>query len=64
MTQIRDSFLQAFNPITAIKITSIDNKPIKVLVDDIFTFIQKKKYESILDQSTNTIYLGKKRIKK
>jgi len=42
------------------KITSIDDKPSKVLADSIFAFVRNEGYESMLDQSTNTIYLGKK----
>ena len=60
MSIIGDAFLKAFNPLIVIKVTSLEDKSVANLLNDIL-FMVKKKYETVLDDKEDVIYLGKKK---
>ncbi len=60
MNTIGDAFLKAFNPLTAIRVTSLEDKSIVCLLHEIHDVV-KERYETVLDTSEDVIYLGRKK---
>jgi len=60
MNTIGDAFLKAFNPLTAIRITSLEDKSIVCLLHEIHDVV-KERYETVLDTAEDVIYLGRKK---
>ncbi len=60
MNTIGDAFLKAFNPLTAIRITSLEDKSIICLLREIHDVV-KERYETVLDTAEDVIYLGRKK---
>ena len=58
MNAIKDAMLKSFNPLVAIKVIAIDDKPITHILNDVLSDV-KKRYEAILDEEENVIYLNR-----
>lgn len=58
MNTIGDAFLKAFEPDTVIKVTSLHDKSVTDLLDEVHALVNNK-YEIVLDRKSNAIYVGK-----
>lgn len=62
MSTIGDAFLKAFEPDTVIKVTSLNDKSVTDLLDEVHALVNNK-YEIVLDRKSNAIYIGKVKCK-
>ena len=59
MNSIQESYLKALRPTTAIKIESLDNKPVNAVIKLIHSTLSYK-YNTFFDEDNKVIYVGKK----